>query len=29
MSIYVWNYYDLTKEEVSTGMVDEKDYDAS
>jgi hypothetical protein len=24
MGIYIWNYYDLTKEKVSTGMVDEK-----
>ncbi len=24
MGIYIWNYYDLTKEKVSTGMVVEK-----
>ena len=24
MGIYIWNYYYLTKEKVSTGMVDEK-----
>jgi hypothetical protein len=24
IGIYIWNYYDLTKEKVSTGMVDEK-----
>ncbi len=24
MGIYIWNYYDLTKEKVSTRMVDEK-----
>ena len=24
MGINIWNYYDLTKEKVSTGMVDEK-----
>ena len=24
MGIYIWNYYDLTKKKVSTGMVDEK-----
>jgi hypothetical protein len=24
MGIYIWNYYDLMKEKVSTGMVDEK-----
>ncbi len=24
IGIYIWNYYDLTKEKVATGMVDEK-----
>ncbi len=24
MGTYIWNYYDLTKEKVSTGMVDEE-----
>jgi len=24
IGIYIWNYYGLTKEKVSTGMVDEK-----
>ncbi len=24
IGIYIWNYYDLMKEKVSTGMVDEK-----